>query len=406
MERVESLSTKKRILVIHPDLSAKAGGGVAVTASIIEALKTGHEVSALTWLPVDVEAIDRMFGTRLVESDFKVLLPPLFLRTIVKLNPYLSPFKFAFLLRICKKIRNEYDVIVSVNNEADFCRKGIQYIHDPPYWIYSVHGKPRPNVGLLLPHHLWAVFKGRYRPWMIVAGFSYDRMKANLTLANSDWTKEKLRESYGIESKTIYPPVLGSFPKVPWEEKENGFICIGRVSPWKQLLRVISIVSAVRERIPNVHLHIIGATSEEAYGKRLLRHAKAHPWIMMSEKMTRNELTKMISEHRYGIHGMINEPFGLAVAEMVCGGCIVFVPRDGGPSEIVGRDERLVYETVDEAASKIVQVMMKAKLQTALRSQLRLGCKRFSQQRFAYEIRDIVARFSPTPEPVAEITSH
>jgi hypothetical protein len=40
-------------------------------------------------------------------------------------------------------------------------------------------------------------------------------------------------------------------------------------------------------------------------------------------------LEYIVSRHRFGLHGMKGEHFGIAPAELICGGCITFVPDDG-----------------------------------------------------------------------------
>src|SRR3954470_11962361 len=72
-----------------------------------------------------------------------------------------------------------------------------------------------------------------------VSDFFSERLKHNLTLVNSNWTAGKLSECYAIGSTTLYPPVPGEFPAVPWAEREDGFVCIGRFSPEKELEKVI-----------------------------------------------------------------------------------------------------------------------------------------------------------------------
>ena len=62
-----------------------------------------------------------------------------------------------------------------------------------------------------------------------------------------------------------------------------------------------------------------------------------------------------MATHRYGIHGMREEHFGMAPAEMARAGCIVWVPRGGGQMEIVGREPVLMYDSEDDAVEKIVE---------------------------------------------------
>lgn len=384
----------QKILVFQPYFHA-TGGGSFVAAHIVEALLDDHAVSVLTWDPIDIHSINRNFGTSLDEAKLKVRLAPYMLRVIIR-SPFLSTLRDGIILRLCKKIRHEYDVAISVSKEVDFGEKGIQYIHDPPYWLYGSFGGDLPLARQSLSGQLALRFKSKYRPWMLIAGFSYDRMKSNLTLVNSNWTSSRLKKIYAIDSLTIYPPVVGHFPRVSWQERENGFLCIGRISPLKDLEKVIQIITAVRSSVPDAHLHIVGTTDDRGYHKRLSRLIQLTPWITISENVSRDELVRMISKHRYGIHGMVDESFGLSVAEMVRGGCIVFVPRIGGPSELVGGDDRLLYDTIDEAVSKIVTVMRSPDRQTSLRQTLRLRSKLFTQASFKRKIRKVIHQFSST----------
>ena len=219
-------------------------------------------------------------------------------------------------------------------------------------------------------------------------------MKQNLTLVNSNWTGSKFKERHGCEAVTLYPPVPGNFPEVPWEEREDGFVCIGRISPEKELEKLIGIVGKLRPHGKNVHLHIIGTTDNRSYYQKISRLARDNAsWITLNENISRNELTRIVTQHRYGIHGMREEHLGIAVAEMIRGGCIVFAPRGGGQMEVIGNDDRLLYNTADEAALKIEQVMENSHLQNALRSHLAARRELFSAERFCREMRVFVRDF-------------
>lgn len=375
--------------MVHPKLKA-AGGGNVVAAYIVEALAREYSVSTLSWEPADIDTLNQLYGTSLNSSKLTVLATPLFLRFLDKFSPWLSPFRYAILLRICKKVKDKYDVIVSVNNEADFGCRGIQYIHDLPY---AVHGRPQLGIKMLFPFHLWVLFKGKYRPWMVVAGFSYHRMKNNLTLVNSEWTGCKISEVYGFKCITVHPPAPGFYPFSPWEERENGFVCVGRISPFKRLERLVEIVGAVRSQVHDVHLHIIGTSDDPKYHQQLLSIVRECSWVSLHENVSREELTKLIVAHRYGIHGMEKEPFGIAVAEMVRGGCIVFVPRGSGPAEIVGGCEQLLYDNVEEAVVKILRVIGNNEEQMFLREYLDTRKVLFSTKKFVSSIQRVVRQF-------------
>lgn len=320
----------KKVLLVQPSLQPK-GGGNAVAVWIIEALKRECEVSVLTWEPVSVTAINRFYGTSLDSFDFNVYSVSRLMRGLADLDPDPhSVQKSSLLMRLCKKMKNDYDVVITANGETDLGCRGIQYIHYPSFNRFEPIC--RQFVDLPWYRRLWGLIQGRYRPWMAISGYSFDRMKENITLVNSDWTGCKFREFYGGETVTLYPPVPGEFHDIPWEQRENGFVCIGRISEEKRLEKIIDILSKVRSQGEDTHLHIIGTRGYNMdYYKKVVEKARENAsWVSLSENLPRPELVRLVSKHKYGIHGMTDEHFGIAVAERVRAGCIVFVPNDGG----------------------------------------------------------------------------
>ena len=81
----------------------------------------------------------------------------------------------------------------------------------------------------------------------IVSGFCERRMYENITLTNSLWMRRVIEQVYGIHARVVYPPVKEDFPYVPFEERENGFVCVGRISPEKRLETVIDIVACLKK---------------------------------------------------------------------------------------------------------------------------------------------------------------
>lgn len=80
------------------------------------------------------------------------------------------------------------------------------------------------------------------------------------------------------------------------------------------------------------------------------------------------------------------------MAEMVKGGCIVFVPNGGGQTEIVNHPA-LIYEDDDDAVRKIETVLAGAALQESLREHLSQAAQRFSIENFKTVILHVVGRF-------------
>jgi len=90
---------------------------------------------------------------------------------------------------------------------------------------------------------------------------------------------------------------------------------------------------------------------------------------------------------------MREEHFGMAPAEMMRAGMIVWVPKGGGQVEIVGGEPSLVYETEQEAADAIRRVIDDDAEQLRLRELLASRGELFDEQRFMREIQEVVAEF-------------
>ena len=384
---------KKKVLLLQDGLEP-AGGRAAVAAWMIEALKREYDLSVLTWSPPDVDRLNRFYGTSLSRSDFSAHWVPWLVRRVFELDPDPGSLqRLSLLMRVSRIVKGKYDAVITASGEVDFGRRGIQYVHFP--LLHRHHAMWRSVHGLPWHGRLWALLRGRYRPWMLLSGYSFDDMTNNLTLVVSEWTRSRFRESYGAEATTVYPPVPGGFPDVPWAERENGFVCIGRISREKRLEQMIDILSKVREHDQDTHLHIIGnPIAPWSYYHDLRRRVQEHAsWVFLHENVSRGEMTELVARHRYGIHAKPDEHFGIAVAEIVKAGCIVFVPNDGGQVEIVGGDDRLLYRSAEDAVAKILRVMKDPDEQAALRRHLDSRRHLFSTEEFVRRIQDVVRQF-------------
>lgn len=380
----------KRVLLVQPSMQPP-GGGNGVAAWVLQALVAEHRVTVLSWHPVEIAAINRFFGTDLRPGDFDTIEVPRSWRTIADRLPTPSTLlKLSLLMRYTRRVSTGFDVVFGVYNETDYGRRGIQYVHYPTYL------RPRPAVDLRWYHPPQAGLNLYYSLADRIADFSLDRLKANLTLVNSDWTGEHVTKFLGIPTRTLYPPVVDPDPGLQWNERCNGFLAVGRISPEKEYERIMKILGRVRLHVPDLTLIIIGTWDRHSRGyRRSLTSLAASlgPWIEFRDNLTRDEVRALMATHRYGIHGMREEHFGMAPAEMARAGAIVWVPRGGGQMEIVGGERALMYESDEDAVRKIVSVLASASEQQRLRDHLAATSERFSTARFVAEVRTIVNEF-------------
>jgi glycosyltransferase involved in cell wall biosynthesis len=380
----------KRVLLVQPSLQPP-GGSNGVAAWTLQALAPEHRVTVLTWQPVEIEPVNRFFGTSLRRNDFDTIEVPRRWRAMADALPVPAALiKMSLLMRHTRQVSGGFDMVFGLHNESDYGRRGIQYVHYPTYL------RPRPAADLRWYHPPQLGLDLYYALADRVAGFSLDRMKANLTLVNSHWTGERVSRLLGVTTRTLYPPVIDPAPGAAWAERHNGFLAVGRISPEKEYERVMRILSRVREHMPDITLTIVGTSDRhtERYFHTLQSLANSMgAWVRFRDNLSRDEVRRLMATHRYGLHGMREEHFGMAPAEMARAGAIVWVPLGGGQVEIVGGEPGLIYDTDDDAVRKIAETLEDAPLQQRLREHLATVAEQFSATRFTEQVRDIVNGF-------------
>lgn len=383
---VTKSARRREITIVHPVL--ERGGAESVCVWSIAALCRDYDVELLTFSSVDVDELNAYFGASLLRNSFRVTAP-WGLRN-ANLVRKMSRLALHAAMRYCKLYRR-HSPCFSTAGEMDFGARGLQYVNFPrSLEAYRLTGVLEFGQDLRTGKRL--LKRAYYRACDLVSGFDQECMRKNATLVNSKWAGQIVSEYYGIPIQIVYPPVVGSFLDIPWTARENGFVCIGRVSPEKRIERGIRILSSLRKAGLDIHLHIIGPFGNRPYVRQLKRMPESSgQWVSLDGALPRVRLEKLMASHKYGIHTMPAEHFGIAVAEMLKAGCIPFVPANGGQVEIVRGKEELLFRTEVEAVSKIRRVFSSESLQTKIRNDLRQEMNRFSVERFQSRIREIVA---------------
>jgi len=381
---------RPKVAIVHPKLGF--GGSETRALWLLEALKRDYDVCLITGGKVDLLRLNEYYGTRLSPQEFSIreVRMPLGLQGTAKF----AGLRRAFLQRYLKRVSLEFDVMISGYNPCDFGIRGIQCIGDFAFvreWRLALH----PS---LQNYRRWwygdSPLRNAYLAFCnLVSKPNPDAWKRNVTVANSGWSAGCLRREFGIEARTVYPPVADDFPAIPYQEKENGFVCIGRVVPEKRMDAIIELLGRVREDGCDIHLHLLGGIDDSQYGRRLKQLcAKHHDWVFPEGLVFGRRKKELMARHRFGINACENESFGIAVAEMVKAGCIVFVPNGGGQVEIVNHPA-LIYEDDADAVRKIEAVLANVALQGSLREHLSQGAQRFSVSNFQGAMQNLVREF-------------
>jgi len=361
---------------------------------MLQALRDEYDLSVITWVPVDFAEMNRYYGTDLRETDLEMLSCPRTMRALVDMVPLpLHHLKRAFIAREVSRLGVDFDMIVTANNEMDLGHPAIQYVHFPARFL------PRPKVDLRWYHRFPGTVGGYHGLVDSLSFATIAGIRRNLTLTNSAWTAAIYRQTYGsdCEVRVLPPPVLGRRSPFAWEERTDDCVCIGRISPEKRVDRIVAMMSAIRSRGWSGTLHLVGHPDNRPYWRKIQALIGSKEWIRVHFDIPREDLLDLVTRCRYGIHGMLDEHFGISIAEMAIAGCVVFIPDGGGQVEIVDSDPRIVYDCEDDGVAKIERVLGDPEMQREISSSLVGKGTRFTADAFMESARVLVAEFAARP---------
>jgi glycosyltransferase involved in cell wall biosynthesis len=380
---------KKRVLISHPNVGPR-GGSNAVAAWTLQALREEFDVTLATSRPIDFESVNQSFGTSLRDGDFAVRKAPRYYRIALRCLPVQGALMEAcMLMRWAQTVARQehFDVIMSTQNEADFNRRSIQYVHYP--WVYM----PRPEIEMRWFHRIpgfLALYRGACAR---LARCSNEGLRRNLSLANSSFVAGKIKQAHGTQAKILYPPVPGVFPPIPWEQRRRAVVAVGRMGAIKRWEMAIDIVDRVRRNGFDLGLTLICHRDDPEYGRRIAALAESRPWFRILYELSREQLVGEVAHHRYGIHTMENEHFGIGPAEILRAGCIVFVHNSGGAAEIVAHRPELTFSDAAEGAEKLADAVNDPLRERELRTFVDSRRDCFSTERFCDGLREVVRNF-------------
>jgi len=358
---------------------------------VLEALQHDHELTVLAVGEADLEELNQYYGTTVSDVNFDRLSLVDFLSAGLQLVPGTNLSKLVLAIQnrvLSTKALSEYDLIISTKNERHIDRPSIQYIHYPQTGHIPTN---QSGVRRTVPN----VFVKGYDALCDVVSPTIKPTTETRYLSNSAWTASIATEMLDAPVSVLYPPVsTDDLQPVPWAQRRDRILSVGRLYPDKRLLRSIDIVSGVVERGHDIQFDIVGPpaymTQKKPYVEQVKRAASRHDFVNYVGEVSRGDLATMLSTYKYGLHGKDDEHFGIAVAEMVAGGVIPFVPDDGGQCEIVDYDDRLLYASAANAVELIDAVLSDDRKQQDIREQLPDIDARFGHERFHKEMRDVV----------------
>lgn len=278
---------------------------------------------------------------------FTLFLTPDYL----KKSPFLKNIKTSFLQKLPNFLKNrykyflpllptviesldlrDYDLIISSGGwskgvvprvkalHINYCHAPLRFLWDYTHKYFKEYKVKPTFFKKILIHYL--------RLWDSQASARPDYL-----IANSNWTKERIKKFYRRNSTVIYPPVdIKKFRSASENidfKSEDYFLIVSRLTPYKRI--DIAIEAFNKLKLP---LIIIGDGSE----KKRLKNMIKSPLIKMLGWISEDSLIKYYAKC-YAYLQPAEEDFGISMVEAMAAGKPVLSLRSGGALEIIKEGE-------------------------------------------------------------------
>lgn len=264
----------------------------------------------------------------------------------------------------------------------------VAYLHSPMRYAWEGRAAYEAKVG-----------GGALGRWAFRAAAHYLRSwdraasaRPDVLIANSTYTRDRVRRYYGREAEIIEPPIdtrrFEARGGSPFRDAgapsaaDAPFLVVSALVPYK---RVDLAVRAMRGRPER--LIVVGEGPERA---RLVAMAPAN--VSFLGWVGDDELVDLYARCRAVIHPAVDD-FGMVMVEAMAAGKPVVVSSEGGAAEIVRRDETGVF--FDSPTVEALQAAMDRLLALGDRfepTRLRQEASRFDAAVFQRRFLDAVAR--------------
>jgi glycosyltransferase involved in cell wall biosynthesis len=214
-------------------------------------------------------------------------------------------------------------------------------------------------------------------------------------LANSSFVAKIIRETFGVNSDIIYPPV--DIKRFYISEKQEFVVSLGRFNPFKRFEVLINSFA----KIGRGKCIIIGSVINSAFKESVMYLRKLRK--MVDELGMRDEIKilvncpfekvrEILSKSKLYVNCTMFEPFGISVVEGMASGCVPIVHRSGGPYiDIIDHDRYgFSFSESNDLAQKLTVLLNENELYNKYSRRAIDRSKIFSNEIFQRNILSII----------------
>ncbi|MCS7245960.1 MAG: glycosyltransferase [candidate division WOR-3 bacterium] len=277
---------------------------------------------------------------------------------------------------------SKYDIIISSSHSyikgvlKQSHQIHICYCHTPIRYSWDLYFQYMESINLFF-RILSAYFLHKIRIWDYISAQRIDYF-----IANSNFVANRIKKIYNKPAHVIYPPV--EIEKFEVEtKKEDFYITIGRMVPYKKIDVIVKAFSKLKDR----KLIVIGSGPEMKKIKKL-----SNKNVEILGYQTQENLKNYLKKAKAFIF-MAEEDFGILPVESQACGTPVIAYRKGGVIETIIENKTGIFFNSQDEESLIDGILRFEKIENNFDPyEIRKNAERFSKERFIKEFMEFFRR--------------
>jgi glycosyltransferase involved in cell wall biosynthesis len=276
-------------------------------------------------------------------------------------------------------------------------KKSLYFCFQPPRFAYDTE-KETARAGGALGWFLPA-FKTLYRP--------FDRMavrKAQCVVTFSNGYKRWIEDIYGVrdvkvlqpgvELPTTVSPIPDNIRKKISGPHVKTLICVGKLVTWKNVDRLVSITTRVKQTFENIRLLVVGDGPCMDTLKEQTARTGMQEHVVFCGYVTSDDVFGYLQAADLLVLLEKNASFGLALVEANSTGLPVMAFEGGGPSDIIwhGKNGFLLPGDISdqEVADRICRFFKDEERIKTMRAHAVRVARQYTWRRFARAFSDVI----------------
>jgi glycosyltransferase involved in cell wall biosynthesis len=249
------------------------------------------------------------------------------------------------------------------------------YIHSPMRYVWDMYRTYFPGNSIM-QKTIIPFFANYLRIWDASSSFRVDEY-----IANSKFVANRIQRYYGRTATVIHPPCYKDLPKMNFKNRDNFFLIVSALVPYKRVDLAIEAFNKTNEKL------IIAGSGPEL--KKLQNIARKNIEFIVSPS---KELIIELYQNAKALVFPGIEDFGIVPVEAQTYGCPVIALKKGGALETIWENKTGIFFE-EQNTESLLNAIKEFDKHSFYEKDFILHLKKFSYNNFYQKIKKIVLSY-------------